>query len=86
MAVNREPEELDSLLEQIPTLVKPGGRAAIISFMSLDDRKVKQSFQKLVRDGRALAVTKKPLIPSDQEMYENPASRSAKLRVIELRA
>ena len=84
MAVNREPEELDALLESIPHLVKPGGRAAIISFMSLDDRKVKQAFQKLVRDGRAIAVTKKPLVPSEEEVYNNHASRSAKLRVIEL--
>lgn len=84
MAVNREPEELDALLELIPDVVNPGGRAAIISFMSLDDRKVKQAFQKYVRDARAVLVTKKPLTASEDEVGQNPASRSAKLRVLEL--
>ena len=58
IAVNRELEELDALLESIPRLVKPGGRAVIVTFMSLEDRKVKQSFQALAKAGRAQLVTR----------------------------
>ena len=50
IAVNRETEELDALLEAIPRLVKPGGRAVMLTFMSLEDRKVKQSFQAMARE------------------------------------
>ncbi len=84
LAVNREPEELDALLEWIPgALASEGSRAAVISFMSLDDRKVKQSFQALGRDKRALPVNKKVIVPGEPEIAKNPASRSAKLRIIE---
>lgn len=86
LATNREPEELDRLLELAPEFVKPGGRIAVISFMSLEDRKVKQRFQSLARsEGRAVLVTKHVVTPTDQEVAENAASRSAKLRVIEMR-
>lgn len=84
MAVNREQEELDALLERAPRMVKPGGRIVIISFMSLEDRKVKESFRELKRTGRAVILTKKPLTPSEQEVRENPPSRSAKLRAVEM--
>jgi len=84
MAVNREPEELDTLLEWVPEAVRPGGgRVAIISFMSLDDRKVKQRFQGLAREGRVELVNKKVIVPGDEELERNPASRSAKLRIFE---
>ncbi|MBX5495864.1 MAG: 16S rRNA (cytosine(1402)-N(4))-methyltransferase RsmH, partial [Bryobacteraceae bacterium] len=83
--VNEEPEELDALLEALPQLVKPGGRAVIISFMSLEDRKVKRAFQELARQGRAKILTKHVVTPSDEEVRSNPASRSAKLRVLEMR-
>lgn len=82
IAVNREMEELDSLLESIPKMLKPGGRAAIISFHSLEDRKVKQKFVALKKEGWNL-ITKKPVVPSEEEVKNNPRSRSAKLRVIE---
>jgi 16S rRNA (cytosine1402-N4)-methyltransferase len=82
--VNREQEELDALLNAAPRMVKPGGRIVIISFMSLEDRKVKESFRELKRTGRALILTKKPLTPSQQEVRENPPSRSAKLRAVEI--
>lgn len=84
-AVNEEPGELEALLAALPALVRPGGRVAIISFMSLEDRKVKQTFQSLGREGRALVVTRHVVAPAEEEVRSNPASRSAKLRVLELR-
>src|SRR5579871_2449474 len=84
IAVNGEMDELDSLLAQIPRLVKPGGRAVILTFMSLEDRKVKQSFQAMARRGEARILTRHVIRPSEQEISENPPSRSAKLRAIEL--
>ena len=84
MVVNREQEELDALLNRAPLMMKPGGRIVIISFMSLEDRKVKESFRELKRSGRASILTKKPLTPSEQEVRDNPPSRSAKLRAVEI--
>ena len=83
MAVNDEPGELDRLLEIGPELLKSGGRMVAISFMSIDDRKVKQKFRALAGEGRAAILTKHPLQPSDEETSQNPASRSAKLRALE---
>jgi 16S rRNA (cytosine1402-N4)-methyltransferase len=80
MAVNEEQRELDRLLESVPELVAAGGRVVIISFMSLEDRKVKESFRALAHAGRAELLTKKPVTPSDDEIRNNPPSRSAKLR------
>jgi len=84
MAVNEEPEELDSLLAIAPDIVKSGGRIVVITFMSLEDRKVKQSFQALVRSGRASMLTRHVVRPSDDEVMRNPPSRSAKLRAVEM--
>jgi len=84
MAVNEEPEELDSLLAIAPDIVKSGGRIVVITFMSLEDRKVKQSFQALVRSGRASMLTRHVVRPSDDEVKRNPPSRSAKLRAVEM--
>jgi 16S rRNA (cytosine1402-N4)-methyltransferase len=56
----------------------------IISFMSLEDRKVKESFRELKRQGSGNILTKKPLEPTEQEIRENPPSRSAKLRAVEI--
>jgi 16S rRNA (cytosine1402-N4)-methyltransferase len=81
--VNEEPEELDRLLETGPELLKPGGRMVVISFMSTDDRKVKEQFKRLGREGKAVILTKRPLQPGDEETGQNPASRSAKLRALE---
>ncbi len=81
--VNEEPEELDRLLEIGPELLHPGGRMVVISFMSTDDRKVKERFRQLGREGKAVILTKRPLQPSDEETAQNPASRSAKLRALE---
>jgi 16S rRNA (cytosine1402-N4)-methyltransferase len=85
MAVNDEQGELDQLLAAGPDLVKSGGRIVILSFMSLEDRKVKQSFQTLARAGRAQILTKHVLRPSAEETRNNPPSRSAKLRALEMK-
>ena len=58
--------------------MKPGGRLAIISFHSLEDRRVKEAFRD---DARLEALTKKPVRPTELEIQANPRSRSAKLRV-----
>ena len=84
MAVNDESGELDRLLQIGPELLKRGGRMVVISFMSIDDRKVKERFKALGRDGRSNILTKHPLQPSQREVAENPASRSAKLRALEM--
>jgi 16S rRNA (cytosine1402-N4)-methyltransferase len=81
-AVNREAEELEALLELAPEVVASGGRVVVISFMSLEDRVVKQSFRDLARQGRAVLLTKHVVTPSEQEVRSNPASRSAKLRAL----
>jgi 16S rRNA (cytosine1402-N4)-methyltransferase len=84
IAVNQENEELGALLAAIPTLVKPGGRAVLLTFMSIEDRKVKQSFQALAREGRVNILTRHVVRPSEEEVRDNPPSRSAKLRAVEI--
>jgi 16S rRNA (cytosine1402-N4)-methyltransferase len=84
IAVNQENEELDALLAAIPKLVKPGGRAVLLTFMSLEDRKVKQSFQGLAREGRVNILTRHVVRPSEEEVRDNPPSRSAKLRAVQI--
>jgi 16S rRNA (cytosine1402-N4)-methyltransferase len=77
IAVNDELGELESLLKILPSCVRPGGRVAVISFHSLEDRLVKTTF----RD-RSLweALTRKPVQAGEEEVRNNPRSRSAKLR------
>ncbi|HXG10203.1 MAG TPA: 16S rRNA (cytosine(1402)-N(4))-methyltransferase RsmH [Gemmataceae bacterium] len=78
IAVNDELGALDRLLAALPDCVKPGGRAAIISFHSLEDRRVKHAF----RDSTKWEVlTRKPVEASEEEVARNPRARSAKLRV-----
>jgi 16S rRNA (cytosine1402-N4)-methyltransferase len=84
MAVNDEQGELDGLLETGPGLLASGGRMVVISFMSIDDRKVKERFRDLAKSGAATLLTKHPLQPGDEEIAANPASRSAKLRALEM--
>jgi 16S rRNA (cytosine1402-N4)-methyltransferase len=81
IAVNHELESLDQLLAQLPACLKPGGRAAIISFHSLEDRRVKHAF----RDREVWEkLTSKPVTATEEEVRENPRSRSAKLRAARL--
>ena len=84
MEVNEEQQELDRLLEIAPEIVKSKGRVVMISFMSLEDRKVKNKFRDLDREGRATTLTKRPLRPTEDEVRANPAARSAKLRALEM--
>lgn len=83
MKVNREMENLAWLLEQAPKFLKKGGRLAVISFQSMEDRAVKQAFRSAEQTGLLKVVTKKPVTPTDQELAANPRARSAKLRVAE---
>lgn len=98
MAVNGELEALDALLAAIPGLLKVGGRAAVIAFHSLEDRKVKEAFRALAGGctcppglpvcvcsgvGDFALVTKKAVAASEAEVEANPRSRSAHLRVVE---
>ena len=82
IAVNDELGELQSFLIWAPKHLKKGGRLAIISFHSLEDRKVKRAFESLGSEGFKV-LTPKALTPTEKELDENPRSRSAKLRVIE---
>ncbi len=84
-AVNRETEELDALLETAPGLVASGGRFVVITFMSLEDKQTKESFRRLAQQGLARLLTKHVIKPSEQEVQANPASRSAKLRAVEMK-
>ena len=83
LKVNAEFEELEKLLQIVPGLLKPGGRFVVLTFMSTEDRKVKQAFQGEAKAGRGVILTKHVVKPSDQEVFENAASRSSKLRALE---
>lgn len=83
IAVNDELDCLEALLRDLPDLLGAGGRACIISFHSLEDRRVKHAFAAMASKGQAKLLTKKPLVPTAQEIAENPRSRSAKLRGLE---
>jgi len=84
LAVSGELDELDALLEQLPNVVAPEGRVVMISFMSTEDRKVKRAFQALAAEGKGRVLTKHVVLPGDGELRENAASRSAKLRALEI--
>lgn len=80
--VNGELDSLERALDRLPECLEPGGRLAVLSFHSLEDRLVKTAFR---GDPRWSALTKKPIRPNDSETARNPRSRSAKLRVAERR-
>ncbi len=80
IAVNQELDGLKTLLEKAPHWLAPGGRLAIISFHSLEDRLVKHSFK---ANPDLAVITKKPIIATQEEVDSNPRARSAKLRVAE---
>lgn len=83
IVVNRELENLEAVLGELPLIMARHGRVAIISFHSLEDRIVKHSFKSLATAGKATLITKKPIVPTRDECRTNPRSRSAKLRAIE---
>lgn len=80
IAVNEELKSLETFVEQAPHWLKNGGKLAIISFHSLEDRIVKH---RLKESPLLKVLTKKPLTPSETELAANPRSRSAKLRIAE---
>jgi len=82
LKVNSEFEELDKLLQIVPGVLKPGGRFVVLTFMSTEDRKVKQAFQAEAKAGRGLILTRHVVKPSDEEVFQNAASRSSKLRAL----
>lgn len=77
---NKELDNLESVLKNLDKIIKSGGRAAIISFHSLEDRLVKNYFRDLARSGRLELLTKKPIMAGLAEIKQNVRSRSAKLR------
>lgn len=83
MATNAELSNLEKVIEKGFNLLSIGGRMAIITFHSLEDRIVKRAFVELKSKGYANIITKKPIIPTTEEIKQNPRSRSAKLRIIE---
>ncbi len=97
IAVNRELEALNTLLNTAPTMLRSGGRLGVISFHSLEDRAVKQTFKKLStpeiddltgaisKEAQYELVTKKAVKPSAEEIEQNPRARSAVLRVLRKR-
>ncbi len=83
LVVNRELENLQSFLEKVLAVLAPGARVVMISFHSLEDRIVKESFRRWQREARARILTKHVVRPTPEEARENPRSRSAKLRASE---
>jgi len=81
IAVNDELGSLTTLLQDADGLLKKNGKIAVISFHSLEDKLVKENFKKNASEGLYEIITKKPITPSKEEIYENPRARSAKLRI-----
>ena len=83
IAVNREEEELEQFLSRTPATLNSGGRWIVLTYHSLEDRRVKHAFQRLAREGSVRVLTKRVIQPTDEEIGINPRSRSAKMRVAE---
>lgn len=83
IVVNDELATLSRFLDTAPHCLSPGGRVAVVSYHSLEDRLVKQAWKRLHDTGEFRIITKRPLTPSDDEVEANPRARSAKLRVLE---
>ena len=84
MYANKELENIQAVLENLQSILKPGGRAAIVTFHSGEDRLVKNQLRNLARDNLITIMTKKPIAPMREEILTNPRSRSAKLRAFKL--
>jgi len=78
--VNRELDDLRTLLKAAPRILKPGGRVVVISFHSLEDRIVKDAFREGSKESYWSVLTKKPVTATEEESDRNPRARSAKLR------
>jgi 16S rRNA (cytosine1402-N4)-methyltransferase len=82
IAVNDELGVLERFIQAASSLITVGGRVAIITFHSIEDRIVKHAFRELAKTGHFQLVTKKPIETTPEEKHANPRSRSAKLRII----
>ena len=82
IATNSELSNLEQVIEKGFKCLKKGGRMSIISFHSLEDRIVKRAFVRLKEEGKGEVLTKKPIVPSEEETRENPRARSSKLRLL----
>lgn len=80
IAVNDEFGVLDKFLQKLPDALLPGGRVAILTFHSGEDRRVKKAFQLFFREGIFSSVASDPIRPTAEEIFSNPRARSAKLR------
>jgi 16S rRNA (cytosine1402-N4)-methyltransferase len=78
--INKELEGLEKVIDSLPQIIKPGGRVAIITFQSLEDRVVKNRFREMAKEGLISIITKKPIPVSLSETRDNPRARSAKMR------
>lgn len=83
IAINSELTHLTKALGDLSQFLNPGGRMLVISFHSLEDRIVKQAFKNLEQNDHFKLITKKPIIPGEIELQNNPRSRTSKLRIIE---
>jgi 16S rRNA (cytosine1402-N4)-methyltransferase len=83
IAVNSELENIQIALPKMMDVIAEGGRLAVISFHSGEDRIVKNTFNDFAKDGLAQIVTNKPILPGLKEVKNNPSARSAKLRIVE---
>ncbi len=83
IAVNDELRALEDFLKKSVGRLHEEGRLAVITFHSLEDRIVKHTFRTFAHDGQGIVITKKPILPTREEIVKNPRSRSAKLRIFE---
>jgi 16S rRNA (cytosine1402-N4)-methyltransferase len=83
IAINGELSHLKKALDELSQFLSPRGRMLVISFHSLEDRIVKQAFKNLEQTQEFKIITKKPIVPTDTEIINNPRSRTSKMRIIE---
>jgi 16S rRNA (cytosine1402-N4)-methyltransferase len=81
--VNDELDGLEAFLEAACRILARGGRLVVLAFHSLEDRVVKHTFRRLASGGSAALVTRRPIVPGEDERARNPRSRSARLRALE---